>query len=79
MPDDGSTEVTFEVEVTCNAGGVSHAHVVTISSEGGEVVSATKPQNMRMQYVCPASGQPRIMTFKPPAGFARPYKVRSVN
>jgi hypothetical protein len=69
---------TFEIVVTCSAGGARHEHLVVVSSGDGQVVGAARPQNVRLQYVCPTSGRAQIMTFKPPAGLARPYVVETV-
>lgn len=70
---------TFQVEVMCGDSGTAHEHLVVVSSGDSAVRFSSKPQTVRLQYVCPEDHATRIVAFMPPRGFARPFDIVSVS
>jgi hypothetical protein len=68
---------SFSIETDCQAGGVPHKHAITVE-HGEGAYGASSPTNVRLQFTCPMANQPVIVTFKPPAGAARPFAIAKV-
>ena len=70
-------EKSFEVEVDCVGGGTPHVHRMLVTA--GSVVYNVAPTRVRLQYVCPASGEALMASFDVPAGAGRPFAVARVS
>jgi hypothetical protein len=69
----------FEIEVSCDRGGTPHTHRLVVEPGQSVVFGASKPTKVRLQYTCPATGEPQMAIFTPPIGAARPFAVVKVN
>jgi hypothetical protein len=73
--DGGSSMDSFKLIVECGTPEARHQHEVTIRHAPVPMVGAAPPGKVRLQYTCPVSGVPRMMTFRPPRGAARPFDI----
>jgi hypothetical protein len=69
---------SFEVEISCQSGGAAHKHMIVVEAGQSPVFNASKPAKVRLQYMCPVSGQALIAAFTPPIGASRPFTVAKV-
>ena len=72
---DADKSDSFPLTIECGPSQDRHTHEVTIRHGKGRVYGAGRPENVRLQYTCPVSGETKIMKFRPPPGAARPFEV----
>jgi hypothetical protein len=74
----------FEVDVDCAAERGAHAHRLRVGSAplGGLLLRARGPAKVGprwLEYTCPLTGETRLASCSPPAGFDWPFTVLSVD
>jgi hypothetical protein len=69
---------TFEHEVICHGGGAAHKHTLVIEPNESGVYGASPPTKVRLQFICPVSGQAVVVPISPPVGASRPFDVKQV-
>jgi hypothetical protein len=71
-------EKSFQIGVDCNLGGTPHKHTITVE-HGPPALGASRPTNVRLQYICPTTGTAGMVTFQPPVGVGKPLNVVDVS
>ena len=67
----------FSVEVACRGGGTPHTHTMHVE-HGSGAYGVSAPAKVRLQYICPLTGEAFIAMFQPPVGAGRPFTVTKV-